>query len=267
LALAVYGDLDLSIIDELPPGRKRIKTFVVPNEKREAGYRWVRDKVKAGNQAFIVCPLIEESEGIPTKDRGSSPRGGVRAVTAEYKRLQSGAFSNIPLGLLHGRLKAKEKDEAIRKFREGEYKILISTPVVEVGIDIPTATIMVIEAADRFGLASLHQLRGRVGRGDKESYCFLFTEKGGRSAFRRLKALESTASGFELAELDLKLRGPGEIYGTKQHGLMELKVADLSNAEMLKDVQESAQEAIDKGLTPNLKKELNRFTSVLIEPN
>lgn len=259
LALTVYGDLDLSVIDELPPGRKRIKTFVVPNEKREAGYRWIKERVKRSDQAFIICPLIEESEKETMQQ--------VKAATAEYEKLRLGVFSDLSLGLLHGKLKAKEKEEVVDRFREGKDQILVSTPVVEVGIDIPAATIMVIEAAERFGLASLHQLRGRVGRGDKESYCFLFTEGGSRDVFRRLKALESTASGFELAELDLKLRGPGELYGIKQHGLTEMKVADLSDTRMLKDAQESAREIISRGLTSELKEVLKYFASALVEPN
>jgi len=271
LALTVYGDLDLSIIDELPPGRKRIKTFVVPEGKRQAGYRWIGEKVKSGEQAFIICPLIEESEKVPIGDRESPTEGGksvrqVKAATAEYEKLQK-VFPNLSLGLLHGRLKVAEKNDVIDKFRKGKHQILIATPVVEVGIDIPKATIMVIEAADRFGLASLHQLRGRVGRGDKESYCFLFTENGGRDVFKRLKALESTTSGFELAELDLKLRGPGEIYGTKQHGLLELKVADLSDTKMLKAARESAHKIMDGELPPRLRQELERFTTSLVEPN
>jgi len=259
LALTVYGDLDLSIIDELPPGRKRIKTFVVPNEKRKAGYSWIRKRVGSGEQAFIICPLIEESEKESMRQ--------VKAATAEYEKLRKGVFSGLSLGLLHGRLKAREKSEVVHKFRRGEYQILVSTPVVEVGIDIPNATIMVIEAAERFGLASLHQLRGRVGRGDKESYCFLFAERAGRDVFKRLKALEGTTSGFELAELDLKLRGPGEIYGTKQHGLAEMKVADLANTKLLKAAREDAQRIATAGLSPKLKRELDRFTTALVEPN
>jgi len=259
LALTIYGDLDLSILDELPPGRKRVKTFVVPKEKRAAGYNWIREQVKTGGQAFVICPLIEESEKETMQQ--------VKAATAEYEKLQKEVFPDLSLGLLHGRLKSREKEEVIGKFRDGRYQILVSTPVVEVGIDIPNATIMVIEAAQRFGLASLHQLRGRVGRGDKESYCFLFTEKASRTAYKRLKALESTASGFELAELDLKLRGPGELYGTRQHGLTELKVANLSDTKLLKTTRDYASEVISRGLSPKLQQEFKRFTTTLVEPN
>jgi len=259
LALTIYSDLDLSVLDELPPGRKRIKTFAVLEGKREACYHWIHKRIKMGDQAFIICPLIEESEKETMQQ--------VKAATTEYEKLKNKVFPDLSLGLLHGKLKSKDKDEVIRKFRDGRHQILVSTPVVEVGIDIPNATIMVIEAAERFGLASLHQLRGRVGRSDKESYCFLFTEKASGDAYRRLKALESTASGFELAELDLKLRGPGELYGTKQHGLLELKVADLSDTKLLKTVRDYAFETMGKKLIPRLQQELRRFATSSVEPN
>lgn len=262
LALTVYGDLDLSVLDELPPGRKRVKTFVVPNHKREAGYNWIQKQIREGHQVFVICPLIEESEKETMQQ--------VKAATAEYEKLQK-IMPDIAIGLLHGRMLSKEKAKVMGKFRRGKVEILVSTPVVEVGIDVPNATIMIIEAADRFGLASLHQLRGRVGRGEKDSYCFLFTEEGNPKVLKRLKALEETSSGFVLAELDLKLRGPGEIYGIRQHGLTELKVADLSDTALLKEARDSAQELIDRdpNLTshPLLAGELKRFSSALVEPN
>ncbi len=262
LALTVYGDLDLSILDELPPGRKRVKTFVVPSEKRKPGYEWIHKKVKAGDQAFVICPLIEESIKESMRQ--------VRAATAECKKLQK-LFPDLKLGLLHGRLKSKEKESTLGQFRSGKTHILVSTPVVEVGIDVPGATIMVVEAAERFGLASLHQLRGRVGRGEKESYCFFFTEDKNPNTLKRLKTLEKYSNGFELAELDLKMRGPGEIYGTRQHGLTELKIADLTDAKMLKISRDAALEIIknNAGLVnnPPLAEELKRFSSTLVEPN
>lgn len=262
LALTVYGDLDLSVLDELPPNRSPIKTFVVPSHKREGGYQWIREKVLAGDQAFVICPLIEESES------ESMPQ--VKAATSQFETL-SRLMPDLKIGLLHGKLKSSEKTEVMAKFKRGEIGILVSTPVVEVGIDVPNATIIVIEAAERFGLASLHQLRGRVGRGSKDSYCFLFTGEESAGGLERLKHMEEGRNGFELAELDLKLRGPGEIYGVKQHGLTELKVADLTDARLLKDAQEAAQQIFEEDPRldrfPRLKDELKRFSSALVEPN
>ncbi|OGC44492.1 ATP-dependent DNA helicase RecG [candidate division WWE3 bacterium RBG_19FT_COMBO_53_11] len=262
LALTVYGDLDLSVLDELPPGRKRIKTFVVPSRKRDAGYQWIRQKVELGEQAFVICPLIEESEVESMRQ--------VKAATAQFEAI-SRLMPNVKVGLLHGKMKAQEKTGIMDSFKRGEIGVLVSTPVVEVGIDVPNATIMVIEAAERFGLASLHQLRGRVGRGSKDSYCFLFTNEESSAALERLKPLEGGRNGFELAELDLKLRGPGEIYGVRQHGLTELKVADLTDAHLLKTAREAAQDVFQENPRldryPSLKEELKRFSSALVEPN
>ena len=262
LALTVYGDLDLSILNELPPGRKKVKTFAVPSYKREAGYQWIRNRVKSGEQAFVVCPLIEESNVDTLKQ--------VKAATAEYQYLKE-MMPDINIGLLHGRMTSKEKVTTMEAFKKGETGVLVSTPVVEVGIDIPNATIMVVEAAERFGLASLHQLRGRVGRGEKDSYCFLFTEENNPSTFRRLKELEKISSGFELAELDLKLRGPGEMYGVRQHGLTELKVADLTDTQILKISRDDAKNLLTNDPTlstyPALTEELRQFSTSLVEPN
>ncbi|MEK7502645.1 MAG: ATP-dependent DNA helicase RecG, partial [Patescibacteria group bacterium] len=214
IALTLYGDLDLSFLDEMPRGRKVVKTWLVPKEKREDAYKWITKQIiDSCGQVFIICPFIEESETMTT----------VKAAVKEFERLKKEVFPNLKLELLHGKLKAKEKDTILNKFKNGQANILVATPVVEVGIDIPNATIMVIEAADRFGLSQLHQLRGRVGRSDKQSYCLLFTESQNPGTIQRLKSLESIFVGAELAELDLKLRGPGEIYGTAQHGAMQLK--------------------------------------------
>jgi ATP-dependent DNA helicase RecG len=235
IALTIYGDLDLSIIDELPVGRQRVKTWVVPKIKREAAYNWIRDHVKGtSEQAFIVCPLIEESETLST----------VKSVKAEYEKLSHKIFPDLKLGLLHGRLKPKEKEEVIKKFREGELDILVSTPVVEVGIDIPQATIMLIEAADRFGLAGLHQLRGRVGRGQKQSYCLLFTEFDSGLPFERLKSMENIYIGSELSEIDLKMRGPGEVYGKAQHGFVDLKLASFTDYDLISKTRKAALETV-----------------------
>lgn len=233
IALTLYGDLDLSVLDEMPPGRMKITTWLVPQQKREGAYNWIREQILKGSQAFIVCPIIEESEHETMQT--------VKAATVEFERLKKVVFPELKLGLLHGRLKAKEKDEVVNKFRAGEYQILVSTPVVEVGIDIPNTTIMVIEAADRFGLAQLHQLRGRVGRGEKKSYCLLFTESKSEKVLGRVKAMEEAKTGPELAELDLRLRGPGEIFGTAQHGFPEMRVASFSDLPLIHKTREAAE--------------------------
>jgi ATP-dependent DNA helicase RecG len=222
LALTLYGDLDLSVLDELPPGRIEIKTkFLIP-EQRQKAYDFVRKQVAEGRQAFIICPLIEESEAIETK-----------AAITEYEHLSRNVFPDLRLGLLHGRLNSAEKDEVMQRFRSGELDILVSTPVVEVGVDVPNATVMLIEGADRFGLAQLHQFRGRVGRGQHQSYCLLLADTPSAEAKERLSLLERIRNGFVLAEEDLRLRGPGEFFGTRQSGLPDLKMAKLSDVELL----------------------------------
>jgi len=209
---------------------------VIPPNKREPAYNWIDQQIKENKtQAFVICPLIEESEAeIMTQ---------VKAVKVEYEKLTK-VFSNHEVGLLHGKLKAKEKDEVIDKFKEGNINILVSTPVVEVGIDVPNASTMVIEGADRFGLAQLHQLRGRVGRGKSKSYCLLFSESRSRKVTERLSALKKSLSGFELAELDLKLRGPGEVFGLRQHGFPELKIASWDEVGLIKKAKKTAEEII-----------------------
>ena len=239
VALTLYGDLDLSYLDEMPKGRKRVKTWLVPREKRSSAYRWIEDQIKkTKSQAFIICPFIEESESMQT----------VKAATKEFVHLKK-VFANHTLGLLHGKLNTKEKNNVLLQFKDGKIDILIATPVVEVGIDVPNATIILIEAGDRFGLAQLHQLRGRVGRGDKQSYCLLFTESKGESTIKRLKAMETMHVGAELAELDLKLRGPGEMYGTMQHGLKQLKIASFSDFALIEKTKKEAEK-----IFPNLSK-------------
>jgi ATP-dependent DNA helicase RecG len=237
IALTLYGDLDLSILDEMPHGRKQIKTWLVPDEKRINGYSWIEKQIEdTKSQVFIVCPFIEESETMQT----------VKAAGKEFENLQKNVFRKLKLGLLHGRMKGKEKEEVLEKFRTGKIDILVATPVVEVGIDIPNATIIVIEASERFGLAQLHQLRGRVGRGDKQSYCLLFTESLNPETLERLKAMEKHNFGAELAELDLKLRGPGEIYGTMQHGRKMLKIASFSDFDLIRKVRGEAEKIFPK---------------------
>ena len=240
IALTLYGDLDLSLLDEMPHGRKQIKTWLVPPEKRENAYKWIESQLSTFNsQLFVVCPFIEESETMQT----------VKAASREFENLKKNIFPNLKLGLLHGRLKTKEKDSVLGKFRDGKIDILVATPVVEVGIDIPNATIIVIEASERFGLAQLHQLRGRVGRGDKQSYCLLFTESKNPQTLERLKAMEKHNFGAELAELDLQLRGPGEIYGTMQHGRKMLKIASFSDFTLIQKTRKAAEK-----IFPELKK-------------
>lgn len=240
LALTIYGDLDLSIIDEMPPGRQEIKTKWLEPRERERGYAFIRKQVVQGRQAFVICPLIEESEKIDTA-----------AAVEEYERLRKSVYPDLRVGLIHGKLKPAEKDETMAKFRDHEIDILVATSVVEVGIDVPNATVMLIEGADRFGLAQLHQFRGRVGRGEHQSYCLLLAEKSKSTSDERLQVIESTQDGFRLAEEDLKLRGPGEFFGTRQSGLPDLKIAKLSDVKILEEARQVAQDIFDRD--PELK--------------
>lgn len=264
IALTIYGDLDLSILEEMPKGRIPIKTWVVPLEKREAAYNWIRKQIKttpSKQQTFIICPLIEESETLTT----------VKAAKIEYQYLKKEIFPDLSLELLHGRLKSKEKEKIMKNYKNGLIDILVATPVVEVGIDIPTATIMMIEAAERFGLAQLHQLRGRVGRGDQQSYCLLFTESNNPQVVSRLKLLETTFNGPKLAELDLKLRGAGEIFGTRQHGQMSLKIADISDLSLIEETKKAAGFLTSFSPTlssfPLLQDRLQKYTIKKIAPD
>jgi ATP-dependent DNA helicase RecG len=230
LALTLYGDLDISTIDEMPAGRQVIKTRWLKPGDRERAYNFIRKQVLEGRQAFIICPLIEESENLE-----------VKAAVAEYERLSRDIFPDLRLGLLHGKLKPAEKEEVMHSFKEGKLDVLISTSVVEVGIDVPNATVMLVEAADRFGLSQLHQFRGRVGRGEKQSYCILLSENPSEYGQERLKAIEEINDGFLLAEKDLELRGPGEFFGTRQSGLPDLKMARLSDTKILETARREAR--------------------------
>ena len=210
LSLILYGDLDISVIDELPPGRKPIKTCYVSQAKRGGMYRFIRDRALAGEQAYVICPLIESSESLEH----------VSSACDVYEELSRKL--DVTVGLLHGRMKSAEKENVFEQFRRGEISVLVSTTVIEVGVDVKNASIMAIESADRLGLAQLHQLRGRVGRGDKESYCFLLGDATKKSAKERMKLLTETSDGFEIAKKDLEMRGPGEFIGKRQHGANEL---------------------------------------------
>jgi len=222
LALTVYGDLDVSAIDQLPPGRQEIITRWRSGARRDEAYRLIAQQVAEGRQAFIICPLIEESESL-----------AVKAATVEYERLSREVFPNLRLGLVHGAMKAAEKDQVMRRFRDGELDILVATSVIEVGIDIPNATVMVIEDADRFGLSQLHQFRGRVGRGEYQSYCYVLSADAGIQAQERLEVFQTTHDGFRLAEEDLRLRGPGDFFGVRQSGMPELRMADLNDIRLV----------------------------------
>ena len=234
LALTLYGDLDVSNINELPPGRQRIKTRWVDPERREAAYGFLRKEVEEGRQGFIVCPLIEESEAVQS-----------RAATEEHARLSTEVFPDLDLGLLHGRMPFKEKQEVMNGFLGGDLNILVSTPVIEVGIDVPNATVMLIDGADRFGLAQLHQFRGRVGRGEHQSYCLLLADSPGNEARERLRIVERVHDGFELAEEDLRLRGSGDYLGTRQSGLPEFRVARISDQDILDLARREAIKLLD----------------------
>ena len=235
MALTLYGDLDLSTIDELPPGRQEVKTRLLEPQYIQKAYNFLRRQVAKGNQAFTICPLIEESNVLTAK-----------AATTEYKHLSKEVFPDLKLGLLHGQMPPEDKETAMRRFQEGKLDILVSTSVVEVGIDIPNATVMLVEGADHFGLSQLHQLRGRVGRSEKQSYCILIPEKLSPEVGNRLQLMEKIHDGFVLAQKDLELRGPGEFFGSHQSGLPDLKIAKLSNLHLLELARQEATNLFEK---------------------
>ena len=236
LALIIYGDLDVSVIDELPPGRQTVETFALGEKYRARLNGFIRKQVQEGHQVFIVCPLVGEDDALPDERK---------AVTAYAKALQEDTFPELRIAVLHGRMKPKEKEKIMAAFAAGESDILVSTTVVEVGVDVPNATLMVVENADRFGLSQLHQLRGRVGRGQAKSYCVLLSDVQNDDTKRRLKALTQTSDGFRIAEEDLKLRGPGDFFGSRQHGLPTLKAADLScDMPLLAEARDAAQQLL-----------------------
>ena len=251
LALTVYGDLDLSILDEMPKGRKKIITRVVAPGNRHQSYTFIKSEIKKGRQAFVICPLVEESTALQTK-----------AVKQEYEKLNNEIFPNLKVDYIHGRL--KEKQDIMKRFSEKKTNILVSTSVVEVGIDIPNATIMMIEGSERFGLAQLHQLRGRVGRGKDQSYCFLFSDSTAKNTKKRMKAIEEAESGFQLAEEYLKIRGPGQFLGLRQSGFPDISMASLLNARLIKKARKEAELVLPKiEKYPTLKKRLESFQALV----
>ena len=234
LALIIYGDLDVSVMDELPPGRQKVDTFAVDETYRQRNNRFIRKQVDQGHQVFIVCPLVGEEDTLPDE----------RKAAASYaKKLREEVFPDLRVSLLHGKMKAKEKERVMESFAAGEGDILVATTVIEVGVDVPNATCMVVENAERFGLSQLHQLRGRVGRGQAKSYCILLSDHPSEETRRRLKVMTKTNDGFEISREDLALRGPGDFFGQRQHGLPALKIADLSCDMRLLDEAQAAAKA------------------------
>ena len=266
LALIIYGDLDVSVINELPPGRTPVSTYLVGEDKRQRMYGFVRKQVGEGRQAYIVCPSVEENAG----GWEDGPGMDLKAVTAYAKELQEKVFPDLRVGLVHGKLKSKEKEAAMVAFTQGEMDVLVSTTVIEVGVDVPNASLMVIENAERFGLRQLHQLRGRVGRGRHQSYCVLVTASQSETARERLRALCATNDGFRIAEEDLRLRGPGDFFGQRQHGLPQLKVADFAaDMELLREAKAAAEKLVstDPELDAPAHQRLKERVRTLFEEN
>ena len=249
LALTIYGDLDLSILDEMPKGRKKIITKVIPPEERKGAYDFIRQQVKIGNQIFVICPRIES--GIRNQESGIKNRdvlswAEAKAVKEEYEKLSKKVFPDLKVGMLHGKMASKEKEKVMKNFKAKKIDILVSTSVVEVGIDVPQTTVMMIEGAERFGLAQLYQFRGRVGRSDLQSFCFLFTDSPAKKTRQRLEAIVKAENGFKLAQKDLEIRGPGTLSGVKQWGIPDLAMENLKNLPLVEKTREAARELLDE---------------------
>ena len=248
LALIIYGDLEVSVLDELPPGRTPVETFLVGEDKRRRMYSFVRKLVSEGRQAYIVCPMVEEGEEATAE---------LKAVTAYAKQLQEEIFPDLKVAFVHGRMKPKEKESVMAAFAAGQTHVLVSTTVIEVGVDVPNAALMIIENAERFGLSQLHQLRGRVGRGRHQSYCVLLSDTKNPDTRERLKVMTRTTDGFVISEEDLKARGPGDFFGKRQHGLPQLRIADLAgDMRLLKEARQAAEDLLTAD--PTLSKPENR---------
>ncbi|MEI8067782.1 MAG: ATP-dependent DNA helicase RecG [Candidatus Shapirobacteria bacterium] len=236
ISLTLLGNLDISTIDTLPQNRLQIKTFLVPQHKKTNCYKWIETEIKKTKcQAFIVCPFIDISESMAS----------VKSAVKEFEHLSQDVFPNLKLGLIHGKIKIKDREEIIKKFKDNKINVLVTTPIIEVGVDIPNSSIIIIQSADRFGLAQLHQLRGRVGRGHQQSYCYLFTESENQKAIDRLNFLEKNDNGLKISEYDLKNRGPGEVFSTIQHGFPSLKIASFSDTKLISFSQEILKEIIN----------------------
>jgi ATP-dependent DNA helicase RecG len=263
LRLALFGDLDISVISEMPANRKEIKTRFVEADNRTKAYEFIREHLRRGFQAFVICPLIEENKNSEFRSQNTATLFDEdrKSVMSEYEKLKK-LFPEFEIGFLHGKMRAKEKEEIMAKFCQNEIKMLVSTSVVEVGVDVPNATIMMIEDAECFGLSQLHQFRGRVGRGEHQSFCFLFSISQSEKSMERLRGIENISDGFRLAELDLEMRGPGAIFGTEQSGLVDLKMASLSDTKLIEESSTFAKEiAPEIDHFPALKEKLNQFES------
>lgn len=268
LALTVFGDLDISVLDQLPKGRKPIVTKIVPHEKRMAAYEFIRKEIQSGRQAFVICPRIE----IAASDMGQETKGAilseeVKAVKIEYDRLKKEIFPDLRIGMMHGKLKAKEKERVMQDFKDRKLDVLISTSVVEVGVDVPNATVMLIDGVEKFGLAQIHQFRGRVGRSEHQSYCFLMTSSPLVGETARLKAVVEAKNGFELAEKDLAIRGPGDFFGVRQSGIPPFAYKSFSDMQLIQSARAAAAEIVEKdpllAAHPELKKRLEEFEAAV----
>ena len=252
LALMIYGDMDISILNELPKGRQPVETYAVTGKLRERAFKFIKERIDEGRQAYIVCPMIEDSES------------DLQAVSTYVEKLKKTCLKDVNIGLLHGKLSPPQKDKTMLEFKEHKIDILVSTTVVEVGVDVPNAVVMLIENADRFGLSQLHQLRGRVGRGEYKSYCILVTDNPNMESCERLKILSKISDGFKISEEDLKLRGPGDFFGSRQHGLPQLKIADMSHdVSILKKSQQAAKDIINNDA--KLENSENKYINELLQ--